>query len=171
MHDPIIYSVRNLGDHALNDKPFKFPNVFEHRANAQPVPPGKPVHDPTLPLDANPYLKTPQRTTLMSRIIDWHNHWLSAARGGKPSRDARKTPYITVNDKGEKIFTGSTAPGALAPLTLATGFTSVDERLRHLDEVGVERQVISWPTTFGTDAALSAEEGDSDLARLQRGPR
>jgi alkylation response protein AidB-like acyl-CoA dehydrogenase len=57
VHDPIIYSVRNLGDHALNDKPFKFPNVFEHRANAQPLP-GRPVHDPTLPLDANPYLKT-----------------------------------------------------------------------------------------------------------------
>lgn len=58
VHDPLIYSVRTLGDHALNDKPFKYPNIFEHRAHLQPPAPGKPVHDPTLPLDANPYLKT-----------------------------------------------------------------------------------------------------------------
>jgi predicted TIM-barrel fold metal-dependent hydrolase len=93
----------------------------------------------------------------MSRIIDWHNHWLSPRVVHAFSRRS-KAPHITLNEKGEKIFTGSTAPGALAPLTLATGFTSVEERLRHLDEVGVERQIISWPTTFGTDAALSAEE-------------
>jgi alkylation response protein AidB-like acyl-CoA dehydrogenase len=58
VHDPLIYSIRNLGDHALNEKPFKYPNIFEHRARLQPPPPGKPIHDPTLPLNANPYLKT-----------------------------------------------------------------------------------------------------------------
>jgi predicted TIM-barrel fold metal-dependent hydrolase len=108
----------------------------------------------------------------MSRIIDWHNHWLSPRVVEALSRRS-KPPRITLNDKGEKVFTGSTAPGALAPLTLATGFTSVDERLRHLDTNGIERQVISWPTTFGTDAALSAEEAvplwkayNEDLSKL-----
>jgi alkylation response protein AidB-like acyl-CoA dehydrogenase len=58
VHDPQIYSIRNLGDHALNDKPFKYPNIFEARAHLAPPAPGKPVHDPTLPLDVLPYLET-----------------------------------------------------------------------------------------------------------------
>jgi predicted TIM-barrel fold metal-dependent hydrolase len=89
----------------------------------------------------------------MSRIIDWHNHWLSPRVVDAFSKRAQ-LPRITSNEKGERVFTG----GVLPPLTLATGFTSVKERLNHLDEVGVERQVISWPTTFGTDASLTAEE-------------
>ena len=89
----------------------------------------------------------------MSRIIDWHNHWL-APRVVEAFTKRNQVPRITRNDQGEQVFTG----GVLPPLTLATGFTSVKERLNHLDQVGVERQVISWPTTFGTDASLSAEE-------------
>jgi predicted TIM-barrel fold metal-dependent hydrolase len=89
----------------------------------------------------------------MSRIIDWHNHWLSPRVVEAFSKRTRN-PRITRNEKGEQVFTG----GVLPPLTLETGFTSVKERLNHLDDVGVERQVISWPTTFGTDASLSAEE-------------
>jgi alkylation response protein AidB-like acyl-CoA dehydrogenase len=58
VHDPQIYSLRNLGDHTLNDKPFKFPNVFESKAHASPIPEDKPKHDPTLPLDSLPYLQT-----------------------------------------------------------------------------------------------------------------
>jgi predicted TIM-barrel fold metal-dependent hydrolase len=93
----------------------------------------------------------------MSRIIDWHSHWLSP-RVVEAFTQRSQAPRITVNEKGEKVFTGSNAPGALPPLTLASGFTSVKERLDHLDDVGVERQVISWPTTFGTDAALTPED-------------
>lgn len=57
VHDPQIYSLRNLGDHTLNEKPFKFPNVFESKAHQAP-PEGKPKHDPTLPLNSLPYLQT-----------------------------------------------------------------------------------------------------------------
>jgi alkylation response protein AidB-like acyl-CoA dehydrogenase len=57
VHDPLIYSARNLGDHTLNDKPFKFPNVFESKMHQAPPAEGKPKHDPTLPLDSLPYLK------------------------------------------------------------------------------------------------------------------
>jgi predicted TIM-barrel fold metal-dependent hydrolase len=89
----------------------------------------------------------------MSRIIDWHNHWLSP-RVVDALTQRKQLPRIIFNEKGERVFTG----GVLPPLTLASGFTSVKERLNHLDEVGVERQVISWPTTFGTDAALTAQE-------------
>lgn len=108
----------------------------------------------------------------MSRIIDWHNHWLSP-RVVEALSKRTKTPRITINEHGDKVFTGSTAPGALPPHVLASGFTSITERLEHLDDVGVERQVISWPTTFGTDAALTANEAvplwhtyNEDLAEL-----
>ncbi len=108
----------------------------------------------------------------MSRIIDWHNHWLSP-RVVEALSQRTQTPYIKINEKGEKVFTGGLERGALPPHVLATGFFSVDERQRHLDAVGVERQVISWPTTFGTDAALTAEEAvpiwrayNDDLAEL-----
>jgi alkylation response protein AidB-like acyl-CoA dehydrogenase len=57
VHDPQIYSLRNLGDHTLNDKPFKFPNLFENPRHHAP-PEGQPKHDPTLPLNALPYLQT-----------------------------------------------------------------------------------------------------------------
>jgi alkylation response protein AidB-like acyl-CoA dehydrogenase len=58
VHDPLIYSARNLGDHTLNDKPFKFPKLFESKAHQSPPAEGKPRHDPTLPLNSLPYLST-----------------------------------------------------------------------------------------------------------------
>jgi len=58
VHDPLIYSARVLGDHTLNEKPFKFPNLFQSKGHAQPAASDKPKHDPTLPLDSHPYLQT-----------------------------------------------------------------------------------------------------------------
>ena len=60
----------------------------------------------------------------MSRIIDWHNHWL-APRVVEAFTKRNQVPRITRSDQGEQVFTG----GVLPPLTLATGFTSVKERL------------------------------------------
>ena len=37
-------------------------------------------------------------------------------------------------------------------------FDDADTRLRHLDQHGVRRQLVSWPTTSNIDPALSAEE-------------
>ena len=53
VHDPLIYSVRTLGDCALNDKLPPTPNLFKAHAKA-PTDPDLPVHDPTLPLDTTP---------------------------------------------------------------------------------------------------------------------
>jgi alkylation response protein AidB-like acyl-CoA dehydrogenase len=58
VHDPLIYSARVLGDHTLNEKPFKFPNLFESKGHGAGAASDKPKHDPTLPLDAHPYLQT-----------------------------------------------------------------------------------------------------------------
>ncbi len=93
----------------------------------------------------------------MSKIIDWHNHWFSP-RVIALLEARTVAPRIERNERGEKVFVSNRASTPLPPLPIALGFLSVDERLRHLDEVGVDEQVISWPTTLGADAVLSAEE-------------
>ncbi|SDT85743.1 aminocarboxymuconate-semialdehyde decarboxylase/hypothetical protein [Verrucomicrobium sp. GAS474] len=93
----------------------------------------------------------------MAGIVDWHNHWFSPRVVELFSRRTR-VPRIVENEKGEKFFLSREGGIGLAQLPIALGFLSVEERLRRLDASGVERQVISWPTTLGTDALLSAEE-------------
>ncbi len=53
VHDPLIYSLRTLGDCALNDKLPPAPNLFNAPVKAR-ADPALPVHDPTLPLDTKP---------------------------------------------------------------------------------------------------------------------
>ncbi len=65
-------------------------------------------------------------------IIDWHSHWIP------PSLRPRVA--------------------ALRPQELAPEFSDLEARLRHMDEAGITRQVISWPTTFGFDALLPLSE-------------
>jgi predicted TIM-barrel fold metal-dependent hydrolase len=65
-------------------------------------------------------------------IIDWHSHWIPARLAARAA-ELRKLPA-------------------------APEFSDVDARLRYMDEAGVGRQVISWPTTFGLDAILPPAE-------------
>jgi predicted TIM-barrel fold metal-dependent hydrolase len=65
-------------------------------------------------------------------IIDWHSHWIP--------------PALLARVAG------------LRQQELAPEFSDLEARLRHMDEAGVTRQVISWPTTFGFDALLPLAE-------------
>jgi len=67
-----------------------------------------------------------------NRIIDWHSHWIP------PSLSERVARHRAL----------STAPE----------FFDVEARLKHMDAAGIDRQVISWPTTFGLDALLPVPE-------------
>jgi len=49
---------------------------------------------------------------------------------------------------GEKFLIPNTAAAEFPPRSISIGLTSIEERLRHLDSVGVDRQVISWSTTW-----------------------
>lgn len=103
-------------------------------------------------------------------VIDWHNHWLSP-RSVEILQKRKSAPLIKTNSDGSLAFVSDlTGPGGL---TLAPEFTDVEARLRHLNRVGVARQVISWPTTLGADAVLDAAESreiwaayNEDLADL-----
>jgi 5-carboxyvanillate decarboxylase len=105
-----------------------------------------------------------------AQTIDWHTHWLSP---GSVAILSQRTslPRIDKGDDGQLTFVGILPK----PLKLALEFTDVDARLKHLEAVGVDRQIISWPTTLGADALLSAAEAkplwttyNNELADLVR---
>ncbi len=88
--------------------------------------------------------------------IDWHNHWLSP-RSVDILKKRTSAPQLVSTPEGQLAFV--TGLGAFRqPLVLAREFTDVEARLQHLDTAGIDRQVISWPTTLGTDALLTARE-------------
>jgi predicted TIM-barrel fold metal-dependent hydrolase len=89
------------------------------------------------------------------QTIDWHNHWLSPTTVELLSK--RTTGPRIEKDDGRLAFV-TEGPNGIGRLVLAPEFTNVDARLKHLDRAGVDRQVISWPTTLGVDAALAAPD-------------
>jgi len=107
-------------------------------------------------------------------IIDWHTHWIG------PRVDAlllarRDGPRLVINDRGERyaVAGGATEPAADAR-PQARHTYDIDERLRHLDEVGVSRQLIS-SVHPAYDGILPPQEArafwraqNDDLAELVR---
>ncbi len=95
----------------------------------------------------------------MGDIIDWHSHWASAAE--LELLGQRKVlPRVTWNAEGLPAIESPEAgigPGKSVPFALSPRMTDIDLRLRHLDEVGIARQVLST-LTFAYEFALSAEE-------------
>jgi predicted TIM-barrel fold metal-dependent hydrolase len=107
-------------------------------------------------------------------IIDWHNHWLSP-RSIDLLLARNEAPYLRRAGDGTLTYTGAGKALARPSLALDKGFHDIPTRLAHLDEAGVDRQVISWPTTFGLDGVLEADftvpffkAWNEDLAALVR---
>jgi 5-carboxyvanillate decarboxylase len=109
----------------------------------------------------------------MSQIIDWHTHWLSP-RALAFLESRQQAPRVVRNERGELGFqANSTSLRQLLPV--GPSFFDGPTRIAHIDEAGIARQVISWPTTLGVDPALDAAEGralfaayNDDLAALIR---
>jgi predicted TIM-barrel fold metal-dependent hydrolase/MFS family permease len=102
---------------------------------------------------------TATASTPVKNVIDWHNHWISPAEI-KFLSARTKPPRITINEKGQQVLqrvTDATAD-ASKPFPLWPQATDIEGRLRHLDQVGVQRQIISYTVPFGYDYSLSAEE-------------
>jgi predicted TIM-barrel fold metal-dependent hydrolase len=106
---------------------------------------------------------TPDPSTTVStptkNVIDWHNHWISPAEI-KFLSARTKAPRITINEKGQQILQRVTdaTSDASKPFPIWPQATDIEGRLRHLDQVGVQRQIISYTVPFGYDYSLSAEE-------------
>lgn len=103
------------------------------------------------------------------RTIDWHSHWLSP-------HSVELLKHRTAGLRIEQT-PGHRASliGPLAePIPLTKAFFDVEARLRYLDRIGIDRQIISWPIS-NADAQLPIEEAKSlyrayndDLAALIR---
>jgi predicted TIM-barrel fold metal-dependent hydrolase len=95
----------------------------------------------------------------MGDIIDWHSHWISRAELELLGQ-RKDLPRVTWNEDGRPLLEAPEAgigPSKSVPFVLSTKITDVDERLKHLDEVGIARQVLS-ALSFGYEFALSAKE-------------
>lgn len=95
-------------------------------------------------------------------LIDLHNHWISPAALDILSTKTKAVRYVT-NERGEHVLVRPGAPHvarAQQPRGLrgTQMFDGADVRLRHLDQHGVQRQLISWPTTSNVDPDLTAAE-------------
>jgi len=95
-------------------------------------------------------------------LYDLHNHWISPAAVDILSTKTKGIKYIT-NERGEHILVRPGAPKAAKgprPVGLrgTQMFDGPEVRLKHLDQHGVQRQLISWPTTMNADPELTAEE-------------
>jgi predicted TIM-barrel fold metal-dependent hydrolase len=102
---------------------------------------------------------TPAPTPPVKNVIDWHTHWISP-REIKYLTARTKAPRITLNEQGQQVLqrvTDATAD-ASKPSPIWPQATDIEGRLRHLDAVGVQRQVISYTVPFGYDYSLTAEE-------------
>lgn len=101
----------------------------------------------------------PATSTPVKNIIDWHNHWISPSEIQILSARTQ-APRIIVNAKGQQVLQRVTdaTSDAGTPFPIWPQATDIEGRLRHLDQVGVQRQVISYTVPFGYDYSLSAEE-------------
>ncbi|AHF94776.1 hypothetical protein OPIT5_26540 [Opitutaceae bacterium TAV5] len=112
----------------------------------------------------------------LTGITDWHTHVITPTEIRILSQRTKTPRIITDADGGRVIARATDATGpATHPFPLWDTATDVEARLRHLDENGVERQILSYAVPLGYDAALTADEIkplfrgiNDDLAALVR---
>lgn len=135
------------------------PAALRAAETAKPLGAPTPVPDPTVRIPRG-------------RIIDWHTHW-TGPRHFKLLTERKTGPRYVVNERGERfsVPAGATEPPPGAKPQASVWF-DIDQRLRHLDEVGIERQLLGW-VGASQDGSLSPEEArplwraqNEDLAEL-----
>ncbi len=93
----------------------------------------------------------------MSTIVDWHSHYIPE----------RVYELLAARSAAPRAFKNSQGAWTLLPTPWATErnarvqhtqWYDIDLRLKHLDRAGVEKQLLSWPTTTGVDAFLPAAD-------------
>jgi predicted TIM-barrel fold metal-dependent hydrolase len=107
-------------------------------------------------------------------IIDWHTHWIGP-RVAKLLEQRTVGPRLVIKPNGERyqIARGASEPAANAK-PQASVWYDVAERLAHLDQVGVARQLVGWVGSSydGTLAPAEArpfwQAQNEDVAELVR---
>jgi predicted TIM-barrel fold metal-dependent hydrolase len=93
----------------------------------------------------------------MSKIVDWHSHWIPERVLDLLSKRIA-SPRVVRNSKGERVVLAQPWAKLEGSRSLINEWHDIELRLRHLDEAGIERQLLSWPTTNQVDAFLPAED-------------
>lgn len=94
----------------------------------------------------------------MSTIIDWHSHWVPELVLDFLSRRA-SAPRVATNARGERVVLAQPWAKVEAGRPQVAEWHDIEARLRLLDKAGIDRQLLSWPTTNQVDAFLPAEDG------------
>ncbi len=93
----------------------------------------------------------------MSKIIDWHSHWIPERVLDLLSKRAT-APHVVRNSAGERVVLAQPWAKLEGSRALIREWHDIELRLRHLDQAGVDQQLLSWPTTNQVDAFLPAED-------------
>lgn len=121
-----------------------------------------------------PAIISSRRAVPRGAISDWHTHWIGP-RVFKLLTERQVGPRYVVDAQGRRfsVAAGSVNPAPGAEPQASVWF-DVEERLAHLDEVGVRTQLIGW-VGASYDAALPADEArplwraqNEDVAELVR---
>jgi predicted TIM-barrel fold metal-dependent hydrolase len=107
-------------------------------------------------------------------IADWHTHWIGPRVFRLLTERATGPKYVLDSSGGRiSVPAGRAAPPAGATPQASIWF-DVDERVAHLDEVGVRTQLVSW-VGASYDSVIPAEEArplwhahNEDVAELVR---
>lgn len=93
----------------------------------------------------------------MSKIIDWHSHWIPERVLDLLSKRS-DPPRVVRNSKGERVVLAQPWSKLEGSRSLIHYWHDIDLRLGQLDKAGVDQQLLSWPTTNQVDAFLPAED-------------
>jgi predicted TIM-barrel fold metal-dependent hydrolase len=90
-------------------------------------------------------------------LVDWHSHFVSRAEI-KALGARREPPRLLAEDGAKLRLQNADTASAAAGLPAEIEPSDIATRLRHLDEHGIERQVLSHTVALGLDATLPIEE-------------
>jgi predicted TIM-barrel fold metal-dependent hydrolase len=89
----------------------------------------------------------------MSTIIDWHSHYIPR-RVYDLLAERTRAPRAIRNARGEQLLLATPWTNERNARVQTSEWHDIDLRLRRLDRAGVDKQLLSWPTTTGVDAFL-----------------
>lgn len=91
--------------------------------------------------------------TAYSSVIDLHTHWFPPSTLDILGR-RQNAPRIGRQGDEFAIWRTGAGAGKGGAFPLGPQWYDIKTRLKHLDDVGIAHQLLSWPTTLGVDAAL-----------------
>lgn len=102
-------------------------------------------------------LPSPTRQEPLKIPVDWHSHIIT---GGELEylKKRSKAPRVISGAEGKWLFENATTVSAVAREPSATSPSDLTTRIRHMDQAGIQRQLLTYTVALGYDALLPVEE-------------